>query len=187
VIEFTPEKTGRFSYSCWMGMIRGSITVVEKGRNAADTGKSINPAPAGVSIPTDKIALAAIQTGGTVGFRHQEISVNLRDDGIDPAVIVVQRGVPAIWTINNNSLDPGDSRLIFPAYYARLELKQGSNVMQLMPTGDFDFSTMDNVFYGFVKVVDDLSRVDIEAVKAEVSEFETLIYPEAYFEQADVQ
>ena len=29
VIEFTPEKTGRFSYSCWMGMIRGSITVTE--------------------------------------------------------------------------------------------------------------------------------------------------------------
>jgi hypothetical protein len=28
VIEFMPEKTGRFSYSCWMGMIRGSITVV---------------------------------------------------------------------------------------------------------------------------------------------------------------
>jgi sulfite exporter TauE/SafE len=28
VIEFTPGKTGRFSYSCWMGMIRSSITVV---------------------------------------------------------------------------------------------------------------------------------------------------------------
>jgi sulfite exporter TauE/SafE/copper chaperone CopZ len=31
VIEFTPGKTGAFSYSCWMGMIRGSITVVEGG------------------------------------------------------------------------------------------------------------------------------------------------------------
>jgi sulfite exporter TauE/SafE len=28
LIEFTPEETGRFPYSCWMGMIRGSITVV---------------------------------------------------------------------------------------------------------------------------------------------------------------
>ncbi|MDR3347995.1 MAG: sulfite exporter TauE/SafE family protein [Acidaminococcales bacterium] len=28
VIEFTPDKAGRFSYSCWMGMIRSSITVV---------------------------------------------------------------------------------------------------------------------------------------------------------------
>ncbi|GHV17062.1 hypothetical protein FACS18949_13840 [Clostridia bacterium] len=29
IILFTPEKTGKFTYSCWMGMIRSSITVVE--------------------------------------------------------------------------------------------------------------------------------------------------------------
>jgi plastocyanin domain-containing protein len=29
IIEFTPETTGNFQYSCWMGMIRSSITVVE--------------------------------------------------------------------------------------------------------------------------------------------------------------
>lgn len=28
VIEFTPEETGQFRYSCWMGMIRGTINVV---------------------------------------------------------------------------------------------------------------------------------------------------------------
>jgi sulfite exporter TauE/SafE/copper chaperone CopZ len=27
IIEFTPDKTGIFAYSCWMGMIRASITV----------------------------------------------------------------------------------------------------------------------------------------------------------------
>lgn len=31
VIEFTPERTGKFQYSCWMGMIYGSITVVDVG------------------------------------------------------------------------------------------------------------------------------------------------------------
>ncbi|MDR1192670.1 MAG: sulfite exporter TauE/SafE family protein [Peptococcaceae bacterium] len=29
VIEFTPDQPGQFRYSCWMGMIRGTITVVE--------------------------------------------------------------------------------------------------------------------------------------------------------------
>jgi sulfite exporter TauE/SafE/copper chaperone CopZ len=29
IIEFTPTKTGKFRYSCWMGMIRGTITVTE--------------------------------------------------------------------------------------------------------------------------------------------------------------
>jgi plastocyanin domain-containing protein len=30
IIEFTPDETGVISYSCWMGMIRSSIKVVEK-------------------------------------------------------------------------------------------------------------------------------------------------------------
>jgi hypothetical protein len=30
IIEFTPARAGKFRYSCWMGMIRGTITVVEK-------------------------------------------------------------------------------------------------------------------------------------------------------------
>ena len=29
VIEFTPEKTGTFMYTCWMGMVRGVVNVVE--------------------------------------------------------------------------------------------------------------------------------------------------------------
>jgi plastocyanin domain-containing protein len=31
VIEFTPDRTGKFQYTCWMGMIRSTITVVEAG------------------------------------------------------------------------------------------------------------------------------------------------------------
>ncbi|GHV52039.1 hypothetical protein AGMMS49579_08680 [Spirochaetia bacterium] len=38
VIEFTPEKTGTIPYSCWMGMIRSSITVVDS--LATNTGTS---------------------------------------------------------------------------------------------------------------------------------------------------
>jgi hypothetical protein len=29
IIEFLPDKTGTFQYTCWMGMISGTITVVE--------------------------------------------------------------------------------------------------------------------------------------------------------------
>ena len=177
VIEFTPEGTGKFSYSCWMGMIRSSITVVAEGENLADVKEpSLEPTPAGVAIPTDKIGLAEIADN------FQTVHINLRDDGIDPAIMVVQRGVPALWTINNNSRDPGNSRLIFPGYYTQVDMEIGDNVIQFMPVEDFDFSTADNVFYGYVKVADDLNTIDTEAIKAEVSNFETRIYPEAYFE-----
>jgi hypothetical protein len=32
VITFTPDKAGKFAYSCWMGMIRATITVTEAGQ-----------------------------------------------------------------------------------------------------------------------------------------------------------
>jgi sulfite exporter TauE/SafE/copper chaperone CopZ/plastocyanin domain-containing protein len=181
IIEFTPERTGRFSYSCWMGMIRSSITVVAQGQSTAELAEpDTAPAPAGVSIPTDQIALAETAPNGA----YQVVRTTLRDDGIEPAVMVLQKGLPTMWLIDNDSLDPGNSRLIFPAYYTQIDIEHGNNSIQLMPVEDFDFSTADNVFYGYVKVVDDLGNVDLEAIRAEVSEHETLIYPDGYFEAA---
>jgi sulfite exporter TauE/SafE/copper chaperone CopZ len=180
LIEFTPARTGKFPYSCWMGMIRSSITVVEEGQTlAAPVEPDTAPLPAGVTIPSDKVVMAELHESG-----YQRVTMKLRDDGLDPAILVMQRGLPAVWTINNDSLDPGNSRLIFPAYYMQIDMVQGDNGLRLIPAEDFDFSTADNVFYGYVKVVDDLNNVNIEAIQAEVLEYETLIYPEAYFEQA---
>jgi sulfite exporter TauE/SafE len=182
VIEFTPEKAGRFSYSCWMGMIRSSITVVEEGQGAPAAaevpdaaGPGLEPVPAGVAIPVDAVVPAEMRED------HQTVRVKLRDEGIDPAVIVVQRGIRTTWIVNNDSLDPGNSRLVFPAYNTLIDIKQGDNIIQLIPEDDFEYSTADNVFYGYVKIVDDLDNLDIEAIKAEVSEFETLIYPGDWF------
>jgi plastocyanin domain-containing protein len=180
IIEFIPKKTGRFAYSCWMGMIRSSITVVGKGEAAVpETEPGISPQPAGVDIAADSVAIAEMNGEG-----WQTVRIDLRDEGFDPAIIVVQKFVPVAWTVNNDSLDKGNSGLIVPAYYARVDIDQGDNVIQFMPAADFDFSTRDNVFYGYVKVLDDIASADIEAIKAEVSEAETLIYPDAWFEQA---
>lgn len=38
IIDFTPSETGSFPYSCWMGMIRSTITVVKAGSDAPDAG-----------------------------------------------------------------------------------------------------------------------------------------------------
>ena len=40
VKEFTPEKPGKYKFSCWMGMVSGTIEVVDKSVNA--TNSSIN-------------------------------------------------------------------------------------------------------------------------------------------------
>ena len=41
IIEFTPTEAGTFAYSCWMGMIRSKITVVD-GQKASNTVASSN-------------------------------------------------------------------------------------------------------------------------------------------------
>jgi plastocyanin domain-containing protein len=182
IIEFTPAKAGRFRYSCWMGMINSTITVLAEGQSAADLREpdtaplQAAPKPAGVKISTDIIAIA--QAADNV----QTVKIHLGDEGFEPAIIVMQKLLPALWAITVDSLNHGNGSIVFPAYYAVLETVQGENRVQLVPSEDFEFYTADGAFYGYVKVVNDITRVDIDAVKAEVSKFETLIYPEAYFE-----
>jgi len=179
VIEFTPEKSGRFRYSCWMAMIYGTITVLAEGESADSVQEpDTAPKPAGVQISTDTVAIAQV-TGNS-----QTVTIRLGDDGFEPAVIVMQRRLPALWTINIDSIDPGNSSIIFPSYFAILETEQGENPIQLIPREDFEFYTADSVFYGYVKVVNDIRRIDIDAIKAEAADFETLMYPQAYFESA---
>jgi plastocyanin domain-containing protein len=179
VIEFLPTRTGRFPYSCWMGMIRSTITVVAEGDVIADVAEpAITPVPAGVEIPTDEIALAQIRGN------FQAVEIRLTDDGFEPAIVVVQRRLPVRWNINVDSLDPGSESLIFPAYYSVVQTKLSGTTIQIIPSFDFEFSTGDNVFYGYVKVVDDIGRADLDAIKTEVASHETLIYPDAYFAAA---
>jgi len=180
VIEFTPQKAGKFVYTCWMSMIRSVITVLAPGESFADVKEpDITPKPAGVAIPTAAIAIARIEEGGN----YQAVEIALTDTGFEPAIVAVQQQLPVLWTINVNSLKPGSSAIIFPAYYTQIETDQGANPIQLMPIADFDFSTADHAFYGYVKVVNNLNQVDTSAIKAEVANHQTLIYPDAYFER----
>jgi hypothetical protein len=163
-----------------MGMIRSSITVTE-GTPSDGSGVITNleaaiaePIPAGVQIPTDTIAVARIN----VESGYQEVRINLRDEGFDPSLIVVQKGIQAALVINNDSLEEGNATLVFPLYRTKLSIKNGDNIIGLLPSEDFVFSTVDSVFFGYVKAVDDLNNIDSDDIKEEVSKFETMLYEE---------
>jgi plastocyanin domain-containing protein len=201
LIEFTPTETGRFPYSCWMGMIRSSVTVVAADATPDETGayadgaesefpyvegayaEDADPIPANVEIPTEALAIAEFETVVIEGESYdiQRVSVELSDDGYSPAVIVVQAGLDAEWTVDNTSSAEDNLTMLVPYYGTRLDLKPGKNPLYLFPTEYFSFSNGDNSFYGYVKVVDDLSTVDEAAIKAEAAAFETLIYPPETF------
>ncbi|SHO51375.1 urease accessory protein UreH domain-containing protein [Anaerocolumna xylanovorans] len=201
VIEFTPTKTGKVQYTCWMGMIRGSINVVEAGdvkdtANAAGSGEdnsvpddleeedlSAEPIPAGYAIPTDAVAIAK-EIKNQNGDNVQQVTIELTDDGFKAAVMVVKSGLNAEWNIIDNSSDQEGIQLLVPYFQTQLQLEKGENPLYFIPTESFDFSTGDNAFYGYVKVVDSPGSVDVDAVKAEVQKFKTQIWPPETFQPA---
>lgn len=194
VIEFTPEKTGKISYSCWMGMIRGSISVTEEGDVKGDSGSDgegvlkqyapQEPVAAGYTIPTDEIVVAEDATD-EYGNSIQRITMELTDEGFKPAAAVVKSGVDVEWNIiDSTSGDTYGTQLLVPDFATQLPLEEGENSFYFTPAGSFDFSTGDNAFYGYIKVVDDLNNIDTDAIKKEISGFKTLIWPEDTFQGA---
>ena len=168
VIEFTPTDSGVIPYSCWMGMIRSKIIVVDdiskSGATAADGSSGIDNLLQN-SIPTDKLAIAKI----TDGVQHVDITLDKK--GFSPAVVVMQKGIETKWTINGKNLDSSNSTVLFPLYYAQLPMKEGANIVSLSPDQDFEFSTSDEAYFGYVKVVDDINKIDEAAIKKEVKAY----------------
>ena len=194
VVEFTPDKTGKIPYSCWMGMIRGSINVSKEGET--DGGQQSEsqgvlkeyapqkPVPAGYTIPVDDVVVAQESTDEN-GRPVQKITLELTSEGFKPAVAVVKAGVDTEWTFidNRQDMDYG-TNLLIPDFATELYLEKGENTLYFIPDKSFEFSTGDNSFYGYIKVVDDLENVDLNAVKDEVSKFQTMIWPEDTFQGA---
>lgn len=172
VIEFTPTASGTVPYSCWMGMIKSTITVVNDLGSASATSNSGNDSNPNTltttqqpKIPTDQVAVAQIKDG------KQTVKISMDDKGFLTAVVVMQAGVETNWIIDASKIGIGNSSLSFPSYNAQIPMKEGQNPIDFKPESDFDFSTTDGSFYGYVKVVPDINKIDLNAIKEEVKNY----------------
>lgn len=169
IIEFTPDSEGDVLYTCWMGMIRSNIKVVSDLSNAS--GKDIEyesdgGSTGGVSISTDEVAVGQIKDG------IQYISINVNDNSFSPAVVVMQKGINTKWVINGKELNSHNSTLIFPEYGATMDINQGENEIEFVPEGDFSFRCSIGTLNGYVKVVDDINKIDTKAIKKEAENYQ---------------
>ena len=185
VIEFTPTEEGNVVYTCWMGMISSNIKVVsdiskvskKDIEDSADSGSSGAVGGgccaagskatkfAGGRIPTDEIAIGEIKDG------KQYVSIDVNDYGFSPAVIVVQKGIQTEWVFNGEKLNTCNYMLIFPEYNAQVPLKERENKLEFVPESDFTFSCWMGMLNGYVKVVDDINDIDINAIKEEIEKY----------------
>ncbi len=102
----------------------------------------------------------------------QVAEVTVNDDGYTPAVIVVQKGVKAKIRFIAEKLSACNSVVYFPEYQGGLELAKGKlETPYLDVAGDFTFECGMSMLHGYVKVVDDITRVDMKAVARQVAAF----------------
>jgi len=102
----------------------------------------------------------------------QIVKVNVNENGFEPAIIVMERGLETIWMINGEMLDEKNYRLSFPAYGNRgIELSEGINSLKIVPETAFAYFSWQKDFGGYVHVVDDMNSVNIENIKADVQAY----------------
>lgn len=160
-IEFTPTKTGSYPYSCWMGMLRSRINVIDPNEEA--TKDKVNSSSTKDTV-TDEIAVATIEDG------VQKVSIQVDATRFNPAIVVLQKDIQTQWDIYVEESTSENELVSFPLYGTEIYLMEGSNPLVLVPTEDFDFYTLNNEYYGYVKVVDDINSVDLDAIKEEVKQ-----------------
>ncbi len=178
IIEFTPEKEGVFSYSCWMGMISSTIKVVSN-IGEVNTLKDAPPE----TLSDGRGCCSSNQTKGFfsgdrgsefVGLAEirndiQEVVVTVDEYGYSPTVIVLQKGVQAKIRFNPKRLTSCNYLVLFPEYGGRLNLAAGQLETPLLTiSGDFTFRCWMGMINGYAKVVEDLTKVDIEGIKKQI-------------------
>ncbi|HEX3046637.1 MAG TPA: sulfite exporter TauE/SafE family protein, partial [Bacillota bacterium] len=193
LIEFTPTEAGNITYTCWMGMISSNIKVVpdlaqvsqddlnqvnNNGGGSTSGGSSIlgggSCCAAGASatkfaggrIPTDQIQFGKLVNG------VQEATVTVNDQGYSPAVVILQRGTKAIIRFNPERLNSCNNVVAFPEFQGQLDLSQGQLATPELPVNqDFTFQCWMGMLHGYVKVVDDINKVDLNAIKKEIEAY----------------
>jgi len=115
IIEFILQDEGTITYTCWMGMISSTITVVSDAINAS----------ANKSVSTNSIAKATINAG------VQEVTIAVNNHGYSPAVIVLQKGVKAKIEFDVQQLNSCNNNVNLDA--VKLEVK---NYMITRVSGD---------------------------------------------------
>ena len=187
VIEFTPDKTGTIPYSCWMGMIRSQITVVE---NTADQSAAANATKSSsAAATTESSALAAdgLGIGGCCGVGaagpstttqeetkyaeiangQQKATITVDGYGYSPQTLVIQRGLKTNIIFDTKQLNGCNSKIIIPDLGLQIDLSTDKAIPAFTAQNDFTISCWMGMISMNVVVVDDLAQADPASIQAQ--------------------
>lgn len=189
VVEFTPPDKD-INFSCWMGMIRGVIKVVDK-LDSVDTSKadpSLPPPSTGPSccatpvddepstpsiygdditqVPTDELVNKAKVDGKNQSAKFKGLGYELQ-----PLIVVTGSSEKTKLTFDLSSFDNAEGEyLIVNAEngdeIATFKAKKGINEVEFNPKKAGAYAILkDNIVIGIVEAVKDLKSADVERIR----------------------
>ena len=198
IIEFTPTTTGSIPYSCWMGMIRSNINVVE-GTGDKTSSAVVTQSPSSQnSTSTSNVAGTAVVVGAGAGARAgasccgggaasvkapsditiekaiikngvQTITVDVDSLGYTPTLIVMEKGIKTKIKFNVKQLSGCNNQVYFSQGNMSLDFsKKESETPYFIPKEDITFSCGMSMLNGYIKVVPDLRKADMNKIKTEL-------------------
>lgn len=171
VVEFTPTSAGNIVYTCSMGMISSNITVLPDLSGASSNPESSAAADGGSSsAPGGEAETSGIGVASVSG-NEQNVTVTVDSSGYSPAVLVLQKGIPAKIKFNIRSLSACNGTVVFPQSGLQLNLSSQSETPLITPQSDFTFQCGMGMLRGYVKVVDNINKVDLNAIKNEAQNY----------------
>ncbi|MDF2557876.1 MAG: heavy metal transporter [Bacillales bacterium] len=170
VVEFTPDKSGTFPYSCWMGMINSKIIVVDDLSKASKSlsgsiGDSNNTSQ--VSSQTATKPTEPVYGVATIANDKQSFEIDIDSSGYNPNVIIVQKGIETEFNFNIKANSCAIA-VVFPQYQDVVDLSQNPEIT-FTPDKSFQFTCSMSMFGATVIVVDKLDEATIQQVKDEIN------------------
>lgn len=159
-IDFTPQQTGTISYTCSMGMINSTISVVD------DVTKVTAVSPPASSGSSDVDVGVAKISGG-----KQSVTTAVGNGGYTPGILVVQKGVPLVISFDVKQLSSCNGTVVFPELGGGMDLSTQTSTPEFTPQSDFSFQCGMGMLSGYVKVVDDINKIDLSAIKEEAKNY----------------
>ena len=184
LIEFTPGDED-LNFSCWMGMKRGVIKVVDdleaitasssdgEGVDSAVTAPPAEPVkPSIYGNDFSKVATDRLIKKAEVTSNNQTITVKGTGYEFEPLIMVVNKGLNTKMTLDLTSFDNADG------YFMILNSTTKQIVTDFTGTkgmNNIEFSMSDSGSYGIflneqellgiIEVVDDLNSIDLEEIR----------------------
>lgn len=185
LIEFTPGNED-LNFSCWMGMKRGVIKVVDdletitasssdgEGMDSAVTAPPAEPAqPSIYGNDLSKVATERLVKKAEMTANEQTFTIKGTGYELEPLIMVVNRGVKAKINLDLSSFDNAEG------YFMILN----SSTMQIVTdftgtkginsieftignSGSYGIYLNEQELLGMIEVVDDLNSVDLEVIRS---------------------